>query len=215
MATSSAPRTADFVPGFISDLVLRHWGLLMLRGVAAIIFGAIALSRPGLTLLSLVLLFGTYAIADGIFAIAAAFVEKGIRHRWWMGLVGAISVIVGIATYRVPGLTGLLLLYYIAAWAIAGGALQIYGAIAVRKVIQGEWLLITGGVLSVIFGIVLLARPGEGALALITVIGAYAVIYGVLVSMFALRMRSFVQRAASAPISARTSASERPDDLRT
>ena len=197
MATYSTPQTAEPIPGFVSKLIFRHWGFLMLRGIAALLFGVLALSMPGLTLVTLVLLFGTYAIVDGLIAIAAAVVEQGIQHRWWLGLLGVMSVIVGVVTFRAPGLTGLLLLYYIAAWAVLGGALQIFGAVAVRKIIKGEWLLIAAGVVSVLFGIALFVRPGAGALAFITAIGLYAIIAGVLLMLFSLRMRSFAHHIRS------------------
>lgn len=197
MATYSASQSDTRVPYLVSRVVFRHWGLIMLRGVAAIIFGGFALTRPILTLATLILIFGTYAIADGLVAIAAALVQEGVQHRWWLGIVGFIGVAVGIATFRAPGLTGALLLYYIAAWALAGGLLQIFGAIAIRKVITGEWVLIAGGILSVLFGITLFVKPGAGALAFITLIGMYAIVNGVLLMLFAMRMRSFQHRRGS------------------
>lgn len=194
MATYTASQSHSDVPRIMSRLVFRHWGLLMLRGVAAMIFGVFALARPGLTLASLILLFGTYAIVDGLIAIVAAFAEDGIQHRWWLGLAGVVSILVGLATFRAPALTGMILLYYIAAWAIAGGLLQIVGAIRVRKVIDGEWALAAGGVLSVLVGVALIARPGAGAMAFVTLIAMYAIAIGILLTLFSLRMRALSHR---------------------
>jgi uncharacterized membrane protein HdeD (DUF308 family) len=168
----------------------RNWWLILIRGICAVIFGILAFAWPGITLLTLVLLYGAYAMADGIFAIIAAFKGGTMGSRWWLGVVGLLGVAAGIIAFSAPGLTAIVLLLIIACWSIAMGIAEIYGAIKLRKEIEGEWLLILSGILSVLFGIALLARPGIGALALVWLIGSFAIVYGILTIGFSLRLRS-------------------------
>jgi uncharacterized membrane protein HdeD (DUF308 family) len=157
----------------------KHWWLLLLRGICAILFGVLTFVWPGITLLTLVLLYGAYALADGVLALVEAVMGGAPAPRWWLALVGVLGIAVGILTFAWPGITALVLLLFIAGWAIATGILQIVGAIRLRKEIDNEWLLIASGALSVIFGLILVAQPGTGALALLYVIGIYAILYGI------------------------------------
>jgi uncharacterized membrane protein HdeD (DUF308 family) len=169
----------------------RAWWLLALRGVAAILFGVWALAWPGVTLLALVILWGAYALADGILALIAAFrVRKRNRPLWAMLLIGVLGVAAGIVTFLLPGLTAIALLMLIAAWAVAMGILQIVTAVRLRRELQREWLLALSGVLSVLFGVLVVLSPGAGALALLWVIAAYAIAFGVMLLVVALRLRS-------------------------
>jgi uncharacterized membrane protein HdeD (DUF308 family) len=168
----------------------KNWWMVLLRGVCAIVFGVLSFVWPGVTLLTLVILYGAYALADGVFAIAAAIMGGTPAPRWWLVVVGLLGIAVGIMTFAWPGITALVLLLFIAGWAIATGVLQIVGAIALRKEIDNEWLLIACGALSVLFGLVLVAQPGVGALALLYVIGAFAIVYGILLVSFSLRLRA-------------------------
>jgi uncharacterized membrane protein HdeD (DUF308 family) len=169
--------------------LVRNWWLILLKGCCAILFGILAFAWPGVTLVTLVLLYGAYALADGILAIAAAITGGAPAPRWWLAIMGLLGIGAGVLTFAWPGITALVLLLFIAGWAIATGIMQIIGAIRLRKEIDHEWLLIAGGILSVTFGVVLVAQPGAGALALILVIGAYAIAYGVLLVAFSLRLR--------------------------
>ena len=155
----------------------------------AILFGVLTFVWPGITLLTLVLLYGAYALADGVLALVEAVMGGAPAPRWWLALVGLLGIAVGILTFAWPGITALVLLLFIAGWAIATGILQIVGAIRLRKEIDNEWLLIASGVLSVIFGLILVAQPGTGALALLYVIGIYAVLYGIIEVWLSLRLR--------------------------
>jgi uncharacterized membrane protein HdeD (DUF308 family) len=169
----------------------HNWWALAIRGVAAIIFGVLAFVWPGITLTALVLLFGAYAITDGIFAIIAAVNASGKARRWWLLLLeGILSIVAGVLTFILPGITALFLLYLIAFWAIVTGVFAIGTAIRLRKEITGEWLMALSGVASVLFGFLLLLFPGAGALALIWWIGAYAVVFGALLLGLAFRLRS-------------------------
>ncbi len=169
----------------------RNWWVFVLRGVLAILFGIVAWVWPGLTVSALVLLFGAYAFVNGIFAVIAGIASFGENRRWWAELlVGIAGIILGILTFFWPGVTALALLYLIAAWAIVTGVFEIIAAIELRKAIDNEWLLGIGGVLSVIFGLILIFFPGSGAISLVWVIGIYAIIFGVTLIALGFRLRN-------------------------
>jgi uncharacterized membrane protein HdeD (DUF308 family) len=172
-------------------LLARHWWALALRGVFAVLFGLLTFLIPGITLLTLVLLFGAYAILDGIFDIVSAVRAPG-RH-WPLVLEGVVGIIIGILTFIWPGITTMVLLYLIAFWAIFTGILEIVAGIRLREVIANEWLLILMGVLSVLFGFLILIFPGAGALAIIIWIGAYALLFGIMLIALAFLLRRFRQ----------------------
>lgn len=173
----------------------ENWWLFMARGVCAIVFGVLAFIWPGATLLTLILLYGAFALVDGAAAIIAAIRGSSTGPRWWLAILGALGIAAGLLTLYWPGITAIVLLFLIATWAIATGVMQIIGAIKLRAEIDNEWLLIAGGVLSVLFGLMLLARPSGGALAMILVIGMYAIAQGVLTVALALRLRRHAQSA--------------------
>jgi len=175
----------------LASMLRRSWWLLLLRGIAAIAFGVLTWSQPGLSLAALVLLFGAYCLADGVLAVWAAIAGKD-HHDWGvLLLVGLVGIVVGVLTFMSPGITALALLFYIAIWAIATGVLQIAAAIRLRKEIKDEWWLILAGLASVVFGVLLMAQPGAGALALLWLIASYAVVFGVLMVILAFRARRF------------------------
>jgi uncharacterized membrane protein HdeD (DUF308 family) len=178
----------------------RNWWALALRGVAAILFGILAFAWPGITLFVLVLFFGAYMLVDGIFAIVAAVRAAGEEDRWWLLLIeGILGVLAGLVAFFWPGLTALALLYFIAAWAIVTGIMEIVAAVRLRQEIEGEWALGLSGLLSVIFGVLLVVLPAPaGLLSLVWLIGAYAVATGVLLLILAFRVRSEAGREAPA-----------------
>jgi uncharacterized membrane protein HdeD (DUF308 family) len=182
--------------GPMASLILaklaENWWLLLLRGLAAIAFGVIAFLWPGITLVALTYLFGIYAITDGVFAMWAAFSASGdAGARWWLGLSGVASIVAGIAAFAYTGMTALVLLMFIAAWAIIIGVLQLYAAIRLRKIIDNDWWLILSGLLSIAFGAVLVAWPGTGALAVIWTIAWFAVFLGCMFVGLAFELKKF------------------------
>jgi uncharacterized membrane protein HdeD (DUF308 family) len=177
----------------VNDLA-RQWWVIGLRGLAAVLFGILAFAVPGITLAVLVLLFGAYALVDGILGVIAA-VRGETQHRIALLLEGIVSVLAGLAAFALPGVTALVLLYIIAFWAIVTGVLEIIAALRIRQAISNELGLIIGGVLSIVFGIVLIVAPGAGALAVIFLIGAYAIIFGISLLVFAWRLREHHQTA--------------------
>jgi len=168
----------------------KNWWLVLLRGIAGIVFGILAFVWPGLTLAVLILLYGAYALVDGVFALIAAF-TGGAKPvpTWWLVVVGLCGIAAGLVTFFWPGVTALVLIFFIGGWAIAHGIFEIVGAIKLRKEIENEWWLILAGALSVIFGVIVLAAPGAGALALVWVIGAYSLVFGILLVGLSLRLR--------------------------
>jgi len=176
----------------VLPLLSRNWWALALRGLAAILFGILAFAWPGITLFVLIIFFGAYMLVDGIFAIVAAVRAAGEEARWWLLLLeGILGVVVGLVTFFWPGLTALALLYLIAAWAIVTGIMEIVEAIRLRQEIVGEWALILGGALSLLFGVLLVVIPARaGLLSLTWLIGAYAVAFGVLLVILAFRVRN-------------------------
>jgi uncharacterized membrane protein HdeD (DUF308 family) len=172
-----------------------NWWLILLRGIAAIVFGVLAMAWPGVTLVTLVVLYGIFVLADGAFAVLAAIRGSEYASSWWLAIVGLLGIAAGIITLLWPGITGLVLLFCIAIWAIATGILQIVGAIAMRNELDDTWLLVATGALSVLFGALLIARPGTGALALVLVIASYAIIYGILLCLLAFRLRKHASPA--------------------
>jgi uncharacterized membrane protein HdeD (DUF308 family) len=180
---------ADATPPMLHALA-KSWWLVLLRGIAAILFGLLAIAWPGLTLVTLVLLYGAYALIDAVFALAVAFSgEAKPTPTWWSIVIGLLGVAAGAVAFSLPGITALVLVVLIGGWAIAHGIFEIIGAIRLRKEIENEWWLGLAGALSVIFGLMLLAAPGAGALALIWVIGAYSIVFGAMLVGLSLRLR--------------------------
>jgi uncharacterized membrane protein HdeD (DUF308 family) len=176
----------------MATLLKQAWWALLLRGIAAVLFGVMALAWPGLTVTTFVLLFAVFAIADGVSAAIGAVVNRKENQNWWlMLLLGVAGLLLGIATLVWPRLTALLLLYMIAARALVTGILDIITAIRLRKEIEGEVLLILGGLASVLFGLIAFVRPGAGALAVVSLIAIYALFVGTILIILAFRVRGW------------------------
>jgi uncharacterized membrane protein HdeD (DUF308 family) len=173
----------------------RNWWAIALRGVAAVVFGILALLLPVTTLAALILLFGAYAIVEGVFSLIGAGRGHADEPRWPLVLQGLVSIAAGIVTFLWPGLTGLVLLYVIAAWALVTGMLQIVATVRLHSRIRGEWWLMLSGILSAVAGVLMMWAPGAGALALVLWIGAYAIVFGILLIVLAFRLRSGRVRA--------------------
>jgi uncharacterized membrane protein HdeD (DUF308 family) len=170
--------------------IIQNWWLAILRGVIAIVFGVVAFLWPGSTLFALVLLFGFYALADGLIAVAAGLTHTKDSPRWWVFLLeGLVGIAAGVATLVWPGVTTLVLIAMIAAWAILTGILEIAAAIRLRRAVTNEWRLAAGGLLSVALGVALILQPLTGSLVIIWIVGAYALIFGVMWILLGLRLR--------------------------
>ncbi len=180
------------------DTASRNWGWIALRGVVAILFGILGFMWPAITLGALVLLWGAYALVDGVLALIGAF---RVRDRggpfWRLLLVGVAGIAAGLLAFVMPGITALVLLMFIAAWAILIGVFQVAAAIRLRREIEGEWLLALSGVLSVAFGVLMVLRPGQGALAVVWLLAGYAIVFGVLLLVLGFRLRGLRRPAAA------------------
>lgn len=171
--------------------VSAQWWILLVRGLVAIALGIIALLFPAAMALVIALLFGAYALVDGIIAIVASLRMSHAEGRWWWLLVeGIIGVVFGIAALVWPAISLLALVYLMAFWALATGITAITTAWRLRAVVHGEWLWIAGGIVSIVFGLGILLAPGLGALALVVVFAWYAIFFGIAFVGVAFRLRS-------------------------
>ena len=179
----------------------QNWWLIVLRGALGIVFGLLAFIWPGITWLTLVIMFGIYAIVDGLVAIATALARSKESSRWWMFLLeGLIDIGAGAAALIWPALATLVILYVIAAWAVFTGILEIVAAIRLRHEITNEWVLALGGVISIAVGVLLFFQPAAGSLAIIWIIGAYALIFGILLVILGFRLRTWRGPGTPEPI---------------
>ncbi|MGQ0633802.1 MAG: HdeD family acid-resistance protein [Planctomycetaceae bacterium] len=173
----------------------RNWWVLLLRGICAILFGIMAFAWPGMTFLVLVIMYGAYALVDGVASIALGLSGRGEGQPWLtMVLVGILGILVGLIAFFRPGIAGGAMLLFIAIAAIAHGILEIIAAIRLRKVLENEWLLILAGASLVLFGILILMRPDAGAVTIAWLIGTASVAFGVLCVALSLRLRSLNER---------------------
>ncbi|HTE85992.1 MAG TPA: HdeD family acid-resistance protein, partial [Dehalococcoidia bacterium] len=142
------------------DILGRNWWAVLIRGIAAVVFGILAIAWPAHTLVALIILFGAYALVDGVFSIIAA-IRAAEHHSHWFALLaeGVLGIIVGLIAFIHPGIAAVAFVYFIAAWAIITGVLELFAAVRLRRELGGEILLILGGIASVVFGILLAVFP--------------------------------------------------------
>jgi uncharacterized membrane protein HdeD (DUF308 family) len=182
-----------------AHILSKFWWMTLLRGVLWVLFGILLFAKPGISIAALAMAFGLFVLADGVGNVVTAFGGRDQHENWWvLLLVGLCGIAVGLLSVTNPGLTALVLLFYIAIWAIATGLLQIVAAIRLRREIEGEFWLILGGLASVAFGALAMARPGAGALSVLWLIGAYAVVFGIALVLLAFKARGFATRIAGA-----------------
>src|SRR5262245_13227708 len=183
----------------LSRVLSRYWWMTLLRGVIAVLFGIMIFARPQISLASLVFVFGAFALADGVANVVTAIGGRSEHESWWVLLLAGLAGIgVGPLTSFNPAVTALALLIYIAIWAIATGLLEIVAAIRLRQEIEGEFWLVLAGLASVVFGMLLIARPDAGGLAVLWLIAAYAIALGAIWILLAFEARGFVNRVKAA-----------------
>lgn len=171
----------------VLELLARSWAWVLARGIFTVLFGALAVFWPEITLVALVILFGAYAIVDG-----AGILAMGLRRssgRGFLIVVGALGIIAGLVALLWPDITALVLLYVIAVWAIVTGVGSIVSGLGLSRDAGGRWLFILSGLAGVVLGILLLADPGSGAVALVVTIGFFAIIWGIITVMTSVRLR--------------------------
>ena len=164
---------------------------MIVRGIIGVMFGIIAFLWPGLTLTALVLLFGAYALLDGIANVAHGVSSARSGHGWILLLEGIVGVGAGIVTFLWPAITLLVLVMVIGVWAVVRGALEIAAAIRLRHVISGEWLLALAGLLSIALGVLFFIYPLTGAVVLAWWVGAYALIAGIVLIALGFKLRQY------------------------
>ncbi len=173
----------------------NNWWVVALRGIIAILFGLAAFIWPGITLTVLVIFFGAYAFWDGVFSVIASVRRRGQNQHWWvLFFEGLVSILVGLIALFFPGITAIAIVYLIAAWAVITGILELVSAIRLRQALAGEFLLVIAGLLSILLGVLLAIFPVAGALVTIWLIGAYAIIFGVLLLILSIRLRGHAER---------------------
>ena len=169
------------------------WWMVVLRGVLLLLLGAAALRWPGATLAVLVLWIGAGFLVNGVIALVAALAGRDVEGRIWLVLEGLLGVAAGLVTFMNPGITGIVLLWVLAGWAILSGIVQVAAAVRFRRVIRGELFLGLAGVVAILFGLLLVARPGAGLLALAFLLGWFAIFYGVVLIALGLRLRRLLR----------------------
>ena len=172
-----------------------NWWVVLLRGIVGVIFGVVAFTARGYATLLALFVWGAYAVVDGAVALYMTYLAARQERRSWPFLLeGLAGIGAGVIAFAAPGIIALVLLYLIAAWAIITGIVEIVAAIDLRKVIQNEWLLGLGGVLSITFGVVVAVQPDAGALAVVWTVGAYALLFGITLIVLAFRVRGLGMR---------------------
>ncbi|WP_027015398.1 HdeD family acid-resistance protein [Comamonas composti] len=181
-------------PNPLSTILHRTWWVLLLRGLVAMAFGVLTFAQPAVSLMALMFTFGAFIFVDGVLGVYSAIRGRGLSRHWWVLLLwGLAGVIVGVLTVVAPGVTALVMTLYIAVWSLITGVLQIIAALRLRQEIEGEWLLVLGGVLSVLFGGFVLANPGAGMMAMLWVLALYAVLLGLLMVLLAFKIKKGVR----------------------
>lgn len=193
---SSAGGSLRSIDGSMEDNLMlavfaRKWWVLALRAVVAVLFGVAVIIWPAIALKVIVLLFGVYALVDGIVTGVLGVLIRPEEDRWWLWLLeGLTGIVIGVLVFVWPAISTLVLLYLIATWGLVSGVMEILAAIRLRKVIQGEWVLMLDGFLSILLGAFLIVYPNPGILVLIWMIGIYAILFGLLLFILSLQLRS-------------------------
>ncbi len=173
----------------------RNWWTFLLQGLFALVFGALVLIWPTTALITLVYLFGAFAMVDGICTVAAGITFRSYMAHWWVALLqGLFGILIGFTTLLWPQITWLVLLSFIAAWAILSGVLEVVLGVQVRKAIEGEWMMIAGGILSILLGVMLVVFPVAGSLGLALTIGIFAIVDGIRSIAFSARLQALHHR---------------------
>lgn len=177
------------------DVLTRNWWVLLVRGLCAVVFGVMAFAWPISAVVVLALIYGAYALLDGIAALVFAIRSRHENENWWaLLLVGMAGIGVGLITFAWPGITLEVLVLFVAVWSIVRGVFEIVAAIRLRRHIESEWLLALDGAVSILFGIAIFAWPIAALITLAWLIGAGAILFGILAIALSLRLRALRNR---------------------
>ena len=174
------------------NVLASNWWTVLLRGIVAILFGLLAIFWPEISISVLVLLFGIFAIADGIFSIISELRRYGERARWWVLVFeGLAGLGIGIVAIIWPQITAVVFIYLVAFWGLITGVLEILAAIRLRNALEGEWILVLTGLLSIALGILFILYPNAGLIAMIWILGIYAILFGILLIALSFKLRDW------------------------
>jgi uncharacterized membrane protein HdeD (DUF308 family) len=187
----------------LTTLAAQNWGMFVLRGILALALGVLAFAAPAPTLAALIFVFAAYAIVDGILAIAFGAAAPG-GPQWLLVIAGIVGIAIGVYTAISPQVTAVALTLLIGSFAVVRGVAEVGSAIWLRNLIDSAWLYVLSGLVSIVFGAYLIVAPGDGAFAVLFVIGFYALFAGVMYVAIGLRLRGVNQtlQAASTSTSA-------------
>lgn len=181
--------------GFLSSFYQRSWWSLMIRGVVAVIFGILALTSPTRTLDFLITLFGIFVLVVGVVATIGAIMHRRESDNWWLVLIpGVAGIVIGVISIAMPSFTQAVVIYLIAIWALVSGIGQIYSAMKIRKDVEGEWIPILIGIISVVLGIILFVRPLEAAATVMWLVGLFVLVLGILWLVMGFRVRGWMDK---------------------
>jgi uncharacterized membrane protein HdeD (DUF308 family) len=179
--------------GFMSSFYQRSWWSLMIRGVVAVIFGILALAAPAKTLDFLIMLFGIFVLVVGLVATIGAIMHRKESENWWLILIpGVAGIVIGLISVAMPAFTEAIIIYLIAIWALVSGIGQIYSAMKIRKDVEGEWMPILIGIISIVLGILLFVRPIEAAATVMWLVGLFVLVIGILWIVMGFRVRRWL-----------------------
>jgi uncharacterized membrane protein HdeD (DUF308 family) len=184
-----------------TTLAAQNWGIFVLRGILALALGVLAFAAPVPTLVSLIFVFAAYAIVDGILAIAFGATAPG-GPRWLLVIGGILGIAIGAYTVVSPQVTAVALVLLIGSFAVVRGVAEVLTTISLRNAIESAWLYVLSGIVSVVFGAFLIVAPGDGALAVLFVIGYFALFAGVMYVAIGLRLRALNKTLETASTSA-------------
>jgi len=181
------------------DQLSRSWWIFLVRGLLAVLFGLLALFKPGVTMEALLLYLGAWFLVDGVFKVFGAFSSSTPKDdKWLLGITGLLGILLGILTFTSPLATGLAILMFIAAWAILTGGFEIYTALKLRHEIEGEWVLVLIGAISVLFGVYCVYAPLVSGIGITMALGLFALVIGIVNVVFAFKVKGFAGRARAA-----------------
>ena len=172
------------------EAIASKWWVFLLRAIAAIAVAVIAFMQPAAALIAFVIVLGAYSFFVGVMAITVA--ATGVAgDRWWALLIeGVLGVVLALVIWFWPVTSAEAFVYFVAAWLVLIGVVQIIGGIRLRDIIGNEWLYILSGIISVAFGVWVFRSPSQGAVATAYLFGWYFLFYGILQGILAFRLRS-------------------------
>lgn len=177
--------------------MLKHWWMLVLRGLVSILFALLAFTLPGLTFAALVLMVGIFILLDGLATMVLALRTRADTGEWVVLLEGLLSVGLGLGMLFYPNVTAALLVTFVALWCLVTGVFEISTAIRLREEIDNEWMLGLAGVVSIALGVLMIINPGAGAVSIVWWIGMYALFFGLLLVALGFKLRSIYQKPPS------------------